>query len=94
MPAFPDLLERIAHSWAEQREDMQERAEQWTAAIENDLASTPDQPGDAPDESALELAADTAVRGADRQYGGWGGAATVPSSPAWAAARAHARVRT
>jgi hypothetical protein len=91
MPAFPDLLERIAHSWAEQREDMQERAEQWTAAIENDLASTPDQPGDAPDESALELAADTAVRGADRQYGGWGGGGNGPKFPQ--PGRLHALMR-
>ncbi len=73
MPAFPDLLENIANSWDEQREDMEERAEQWTAAIESDLAETPDQPGDAPDESVLPMAADAAVRGADREHGGWGG---------------------
>jgi uncharacterized protein YyaL (SSP411 family) len=74
MPAFPDLLNDIAETWndPEERPDLLERAEQWSAAIENDVHDTPSPGEAAPDESLLALAADTAVRAADDQYGGWG----------------------
>ncbi|MFB6073828.1 MAG: thioredoxin domain-containing protein [Haloarculaceae archaeon] len=73
-PGFEQLLADIAESWAdpEERADMEERARQWTEAIESDLSEVPDQPGDPPEESLLGMAADAAVRGADRQHGGWG----------------------
>jgi uncharacterized protein YyaL (SSP411 family) len=74
MPAFPDLLDDIAETWndLEERPDLLERADQWSAAIENDVHDTPSPGEAAPDESLLALAADTAVRAADDQYGGWG----------------------
>ncbi|MFC6835621.1 thioredoxin domain-containing protein [Halomarina ordinaria] len=74
MPGFRDLLTDIAGSWndPEDREEMRTRAEQWTRAIEDELESVPDGPGDAPDEGLLERAAEAAVRGADREHGGFG----------------------
>jgi len=73
-PGFRQLLEDIADSWAdpEERSDMEQRAEQWTDAIRGDLEDTPDVPGGSVDEDALTGAASAALRGADREFGGWG----------------------
>ncbi|MFB6141110.1 MAG: thioredoxin domain-containing protein [Halosimplex sp.] len=73
-PGFRQLLEDIAESWADpdEREEMESRARQWTEAIERDLEATPDRPGDAPDDGVLETVASAALRGADREFGGWG----------------------
>ena len=75
MPAFGDLLQRLATSWndPDERPDVEERARQWTDAIESDVGSTPAGPGEKPDPAVLEDAASTAMRGADREFGGWGG---------------------
>jgi uncharacterized protein YyaL (SSP411 family) len=78
MPSFREVLERIHQSWANDRETVQERAEEWTAAIEGQLSDTPDTPGDAPDASILKAAAGAALRGADRQFGGWGSGQKFP----------------
>ncbi|MFC7195422.1 thioredoxin domain-containing protein [Halosimplex aquaticum] len=89
-PGFRQLLEDIAGSWSdtEEREDMEERARQWTDAIESDLEETPDRPGDAPEEGVLENAASAALRGADREFGGWGRGQKFPQS-----GRLHALMR-
>jgi len=81
-PGFVQLLDDIADSWAdpEEREEMERRARQWTDAIEGDLEETPDQPGKAPDETVLVEAADAALRGADREFGGWGRGQKFPQS--------------
>ena len=73
-PGFRQLLEDIAESWAdpEERADMEERAKQWTDAIRGDLEDTPDAPGGEVDADTLTEAADAALRGADREFGGWG----------------------
>jgi len=89
-PGFSQLLEDIAGSWTdpEEREEMAARARQWSDAIENDLESVPDQPGETPTESPLESAASAAVRGADREFGGWGRGQKFPH-----AGRLHALMR-
>ena len=73
-PGFRQLLEDIADSWADpdERAEMESRARQWTEAIADDLEATPDAPGDAPDEDVLESVASAALRGSDREFGGWG----------------------
>jgi hypothetical protein len=72
-PGFRQLLTDITESWADpdERADLEERAATWTAAIEDELEDVPDQPG-APDPGLLDSAATAAVRGADRDHGGWG----------------------
>jgi len=79
-PGFGQLLDDIADSWAddEERTEMEQRAEQWAEAIENDLESVPEQSGGDPDADVLGTAADAAVRGADREYGGWGDGPKFP----------------
>ena len=71
-PGFGDLLENLSNSWSdpEQREEMENRARQWTDAIESDL----EEVGEAsdPDEDIIRTAAMVAHRGADRDHGGWG----------------------
>jgi hypothetical protein len=71
MPGFADLLERIADSWAdpEQRAEMENRADQWTAAAADELESTP-EPGEVSGEELLDTA-DALLRGADREHGGF-----------------------
>jgi uncharacterized protein YyaL (SSP411 family) len=58
---------------------MENRADQWTAAIEGELESVPD-PGEVPGDDLLEAAADAAVRGADREDGGWGTGQKFPQA--------------
>ncbi|WP_372478971.1 thioredoxin domain-containing protein [Halomicrobium sp. HM KBTZ05] len=79
MPAFGQLLEDIAGSWSdsEQREEMYNRARQWTDAIEGDVGDV-GQPGDVPDDEALQAAVDAAIRAADREHGGWGNGPKFP----------------
>jgi hypothetical protein len=74
MPGFTQLLDDVAASWSdpEQREEMENRAQQWTAALTDQLESTPDTPGETPDESVLDEAAGAAIRSADREHGGFG----------------------
>ncbi|WP_049923394.1 thioredoxin domain-containing protein [Halopiger djelfimassiliensis] len=75
-PGFLDLLERISDSWEseEDRSEMEDRAEKWTAAATDRLEETPDAVAGAepPSSEVLETAADAALRSADRQYGGFG----------------------
>ncbi|MFT4922886.1 MAG: hypothetical protein ACI8XM_002105, partial [Haloarculaceae archaeon] len=73
-PGFTELLGNIRDSWtdAEQREDMEDRADQWTQAIEGQLQEVPDQPGEPPGSDVVDRGAQAAVRGADREEGGWG----------------------
>ncbi|GAA0197985.1 thioredoxin domain-containing protein [Haladaptatus pallidirubidus] len=70
-PGFIDLLENISGSWRTDRDEMENRAEQWTNAIEGELESTPEA-GDAPDAELLRNAASQIVRSADRDFGGFG----------------------
>ncbi|MFP8956318.1 thioredoxin domain-containing protein [Natrialbaceae archaeon A-CW3] len=74
MPGFRDLLENIAHSWEQDREEMENRADQWTAAASDQLEDTPSPPDgvETPGGDLFESAASTALRGVDEQHGGWG----------------------
>ena len=73
-PGFRQLLEDISDSWRDpdERADMEQRAEQWTDAIRGDLEDTPDAPGRGVAADVLSDAASAALRGADREFGGWG----------------------
>jgi hypothetical protein len=81
-PGFGTLLEDIAESWSdpEQREDIEDRADQWTSAVEGELQDVPEQPGEPPGGDALDNAAKAAVRGADREHGGWGRGQKFPQT--------------
>ncbi|MEF8807968.1 thioredoxin domain-containing protein [Natronomonas sp.] len=74
MPGFGQVLDDIATSWKdpEGRQSLEDRAEQWTDAVEGRLEETPDQPGDPPDSEFIDAAASTAAQNADRVHGGWG----------------------
>jgi hypothetical protein len=76
-PGFLDLCRRVADSWADpdQREEMENRADQWTAAAEDELEGTPtpaDGAREPPDADFLDSAASSALRAADREHGGFG----------------------
>jgi uncharacterized protein YyaL (SSP411 family) len=81
MPGFLELCGRVADSWndPEQREEMENRADQWTAAAEDELEGTPtpadgddDESREPPDAEFLDAAASSALRAADREHGGFG----------------------
>jgi len=71
-PGFRQLLEDVSRSWQEDRDGIENRAEQWTAAITDELESTPDAPGEPPESEVLASATAAAVRSADRTHGGFG----------------------
>ena len=79
MPGFRGLLEDIRDSWnnPEEREEMETRADEWTAAVEGELEAVPDDQ-QTPEEDVVETAAKAAVRSADREYGGWGSGPKFP----------------
>ncbi|WP_135663068.1 thioredoxin domain-containing protein [Halorhabdus rudnickae] len=74
-PGFEQLLEDLNETWENDRETVEERAEQWADAVAGRLEGTPDSPSeitDSPDGQLLETAAQSAVRQADREHGGFG----------------------
>ena len=76
VPGFSQLCRQISDSWSdpEQREEMENRAEQWTSAARDRMepASSPDDDAEPPSSDILDDAAAAAIRGADRQHGGFG----------------------
>jgi uncharacterized protein YyaL (SSP411 family) len=78
MPGFLDLLERLAESWEQDRDEIENRADQWSALLRDELEETPDSPGEVSTE-ALANATSAALRSADREYGGFG--STGPKFP-------------
>ncbi|EMA45214.1 thioredoxin domain-containing protein [Halococcus saccharolyticus] len=79
-PGFLDLLDSIAESWEDDREDVEGRADQWAGAMAGELEATPEQPGDPPGSDLLETAAQQAVESADREYGGFGRGQKFPQT--------------
>jgi len=79
-PGFEQLCADIADSWAdpEGREEIEERADEWAAALAEEVESVP-EPGEPPDESFLEAAAEAALRAADREHGGFGRGQKFPN---------------
>jgi uncharacterized protein YyaL (SSP411 family) len=90
MPAFSELLSEVADSWSDpdERAEVEERARQWADAVAGELEETPDTSGDAPGEEFIDAAASAAVRGADREHGGWGRGQKFPQP-----GRLHALLR-
>ena len=71
-PGFLQLLKDVSQSWQTDREEIENRADQWTAAITDELESTPESPGDPPESDVLGTATAAAIRSADRTHGGFG----------------------
>ncbi len=90
-PGFLPLTKRVAKEWAQNREELEERADQWMSTARGELESLPD-PVDVSDESPLLDAADELARAADRDNGGFGRAPKFPhASRVSALLRAHDR---
>ncbi|MEZ3143493.1 thioredoxin domain-containing protein [Halobaculum sp. MBLA0143] len=84
-PGFLEICRNVADSWAdpEQRREMERRGEQWAATARQELESTGSSESTTGDASApgtdadvvdgsLDDAVTTALRSADRDYGGFG----------------------
>ena len=80
-PGFLDILQQIADAWnsEEGREEINSRAEEWSDLAVDELESTPESTTTL-DDSVLSTAAQAAVRGADREYGGWGSGPKFPQT--------------
>jgi uncharacterized protein YyaL (SSP411 family) len=78
-PGFLDILEQISGAWSDpdQREQIDERAQQWADLATSELESVPDEP-QTPEDNLLHSAAQAAVRGADCEHGGWGSGPKFP----------------
>jgi hypothetical protein len=93
MPGFLDLLERLAETWATEREEVENRADQWSALLRDELEETPDSPGEVPSD-ALSNATSAALRSADREYGGFGSSGPKFPQPARLELLMRSAVRT
>ena len=71
-PGFLSLLENLSRSWREDREEIENRADQWTDALRDNLESTPEGADETPGSEVLDQAASAVVRSADREHGGFG----------------------
>jgi uncharacterized protein YyaL (SSP411 family) len=80
MPGFLDILEQISGAWSdpENREEIEARAEQWADLATDELEENPSP--QTPESSLLNSAAEAAVRGADREHGGWGSGPKFPQT--------------
>jgi uncharacterized protein YyaL (SSP411 family) len=76
-PGFRSLLEDVAESWRTDRDEIEERADQWTAAVRDEVESVPEA-GEPPGTDLLADAGQAAVRSADRENGGFGRAPKFP----------------
>jgi uncharacterized protein YyaL (SSP411 family) len=81
-PGFKQLVDHVAEAWTDpaEREEIEARADQWTAAAKGELEAVPDA-GEAPDADFLDAAASDAVRRADRRHGGFGRGQKFPNPP-------------
>ncbi|NIB99559.1 thioredoxin domain-containing protein [Halobacterium sp. R2-5] len=90
-PGFLPLTKRVTEEWQENREELEDRADQWMSTARGELESVPD-PIEGGDDSPLLDAADALVRAADRDHGGFGRAPKFPqASRVNALLRAHHR---
>jgi hypothetical protein len=71
-PGFEQLCRNISDSWETEREELERRADQWTAALTDELEDVPDVRGDPPDAGILGQATEAVLRSADRDHGGFG----------------------
>jgi len=76
-PGFLTLLRDVAESWRTDRDEIEERADQWTAAVRDEVESVPEA-GEPPGADLLADAGQAAVRSADRENGGFGRAPKFP----------------
>ncbi len=72
VPGFLELLEQTANSWQHDRAEIENRADQWTAALTDELEETPDPVENVPDSGVLDVAIRAALQSADTEYGGFG----------------------
>jgi uncharacterized protein YyaL (SSP411 family) len=70
-PSFLELAKGLAETWATDREELEQRADQWMDAIKGEVEAV-DDPSGPPSEDAVIDAARAAVRSADREHGGFG----------------------
>jgi len=77
-PGFEELLTDIAESWTENRDAVEERAEEWASSTAEELESVPEQSSSTPDSTVLDAAAEAASRQADRTHGGFGRSPKFP----------------
>jgi uncharacterized protein YyaL (SSP411 family) len=76
-PGFLTLLRDVAESWRTDRDEIEERADQWTAAVRDEVESVPEA-GEPPGADLLADAGQAALRSADRENGGFGRAPKFP----------------
>ncbi|SEV88657.1 thioredoxin domain-containing protein [Halobacterium jilantaiense] len=78
-PGFLQLLDDVTENWAEDRDELEDRADQWLSAARGELEDLP-EPVDLGADSPLGDAADDIASAADRANGGFGRGQKFPQS--------------
>ena len=71
-PGFIDILDRIHSSWESDREAIEDRADQWQHAIQQEVEVTTGRDAEPDTEPVLRDVARAVLRSADTEYGGFG----------------------
>jgi uncharacterized protein YyaL (SSP411 family) len=80
MPSFTQILESVHDVWLHRRDDLDQQADQLTAAVSRQLVATPDET--LPGAEVLEQAVVALRRQYDAAWGGFGGAPKFPQTMA------------
>ncbi len=86
MPSFIDVLEGIKDMWENKRDEVENRADEWSSKLQNNFKSE-DGESDLQNQdyksrkNYLKPAANQAVNKADRKYGGFGSGTKFPQTP-------------
>jgi uncharacterized protein YyaL (SSP411 family) len=77
-PSFDEVLESVADAWENKRDELQERADEWTEGVETTGSSGFGSGQGTPDEDLVVTAAGALTEDADRENGGFGGGQKFP----------------
>jgi len=78
MPSFVEVIESVAEAWGEKREELEDRADDWTRHVESADSSDSTAADDEPADDLVVTAAGAVVDEADRTNGGFGGGQKFP----------------
>jgi len=78
MIGFAELLERIAHVWQTDRDELLRAAEEFTVAVQEARSRTVPASPDLDDDAVLDAAVESLIADFDSEHGGFGGAPKFP----------------
>lgn len=77
-PSFDEIIESIADAWENKRDELEERADEWSEGVESANSSELGSLDETPEDDLVVTAAGALVDDADRRNGGFGGGQKFP----------------